>query len=73
MLIRWLKRLFAKLAIRGYQPLPSIRNAPPPMPEIKPPRDFTDWDIAQATASEPTHEPGHIEYRFLGITGMEDE
>lgn len=54
-------------------PMPPTRRGAPPMPATKPPRDFTDWDIAQAAASEPEHEPGRIEYRFLGITGMEDE
>ena len=33
----------------------------------------TDWDIAQAAPSEAAHEAARIEYRFLGITGMEDE
>lgn len=72
-MIRWLKRLFASREIRGYQPLPTTRRAPPPMPATKPVRDFTDWDVAQAATIEPAHEPGRIEYRFLGITGMEDE
>jgi hypothetical protein len=54
--------------------LPPTRRAPPPMPAVKPALDSTDWNVAQAAVqSEPAHEPGHIEYRFLGITGMEDE
>ncbi|HEX7906843.1 MAG TPA: hypothetical protein VF534_01955 [Paraburkholderia sp.] len=75
MLIRWLKRLFAPLPreLCGYRPHLPPRRAPPPMPATKPARDFTDWDVAQAATSEPAHEPGRIEYRFLGITGMEDE
>lgn len=36
-------------------------------------RDFTDWDVAEAAMSDPEPERGHVEYRFLGITGMEDE
>jgi hypothetical protein len=36
-------------------------------------RDADMWDVGQAAASDAAHEPGHIEYRFLGITGMEDE
>ena len=41
---------------------------PPPMPQAKTARDADFWDIAN-------HEPeaGRVEYRFLGITGFEDD
>lgn len=69
----------------GYQPLPSTKFPPPPMPRVKTAikpciacyggdfpcvcqRDADFWDIAN-------HEPdaGRVEYRFLGITGFEDD
>lgn len=52
----------------GYQPLPSTKLPPPPMPRVRPARDADFWDIAN---NEP--ETGRVEYRFLGITGFEDE
>ena len=53
---------------RGYQPLPSTKLPPPPMPRVRPARDVDFWDIAN-------HEPeaGRVEYRFIGITGFEDD
>jgi len=72
-MIRWLRSLLIAREIRGCQPLSATRLPPPPMPATRPARDFTDWDVAEAATSEPAHEPGRIEYRFLGITGMEDE
>jgi hypothetical protein len=72
--IRWLRSLLIAREIRGYQPLASTQLTPPPMPPTKPARDYTDWDVAEAAVqSESAREPGRIEYRFLGITGMEDE
>ena len=55
-------------APRGYQPMPPTKLGPPPMPRVKPARDADFWDIAN-------HEPeaGRVEYRFLGITGFEDD
>jgi hypothetical protein len=34
--------------------------------------DATFWDIARDDESKQP-EPGRVEYRFLGITGLEDE
>ena len=32
----------------------------------------TDWDVAQAF-KQPEPEPGRVEYRFLGVTGFEED
>jgi hypothetical protein len=35
--------------------LPPTRREPPPMPSARPPREQTDWDVAEASAEqEPT-------------------
>lgn len=31
----------------------------------------TDWDVAEAATRETAHEPGGIDYKFLGVTGEE--
>lgn len=60
-MIRWLKRL-----INGAAPAPQreLGNV-----------IVTDWDVALRVEEEerPAREPGRIEYRFLGVTGEEEE
>ena len=57
--------------------LPSTRNPAPSMPEVKPAREHTP---AASFVEQTFYDVGiaaedarGIEYRFLGITGMEDE
>jgi hypothetical protein len=62
-MIRWLKEF-----LRHSREIDTVARA------FDSPPCATDWDVAEAAEpSEPAHEPGRIEYRFLGTTGMEDE
>lgn len=59
-MIRWLKEFF-----RHSREINDIARA------FDSPPCTTDWDVAEAATSEPAHEPGRIDYKFLGVTGEE--
>lgn len=67
----WLKRLIAwwnAPACPGAEILTSGDDRMRSLSVLAP---VTDWDVAQRFEQvEP--EPGHVEYRFLGVTGEED-
>jgi hypothetical protein len=74
MMLRLLKLLRRKIAagssLDELAALPPTRRDPPPMPQCRPTRDADFWDVGRAAEQQ---EPRCVEYRFLGITGLEEE